>query len=268
MNVPVYLQDAAPLKDTGKVSVTYKLKGKHHFYLISFLHFYSDMTISVCWWTFTFSIVESDEKGRYDIFTAQKSSRYLIYGWVALTHITSDEVILRQVFNGNSRKIQKKESAKLVSFFNHTLLFNQTRISIYFNASCTDNLFHVHELWTSWSLYVKHQKGLHIWLWHATALGHQKPCCSRCCALSLDTDVIHIKWKAVSWSAEQFHLCPVLPLEGQGVVPPKLNVQECDLELSSKTKDAVQMFALYTGSVLTRKRLRCSRKTLVPNDYS
>lgn len=95
---------------------------------------------------FSFCPAESEEKGRYDIFTTDKAAKYLIYGWVNLTNITSEKVILRQVLNGNSNVIETKKSEALVSFFNSILLVDNSRMSIYFNASCTDNFFHVYEL--------------------------------------------------------------------------------------------------------------------------
>ncbi|KAK2835796.1 hypothetical protein Q5P01_016280 [Channa striata] len=116
LSVPSCEQEAPSLRGTGRVNITCKLNGT------------------------------TGEKGRYDIFIVNKAAKYRIYGWVKLAHITSEDVILRTTHNQDNRILEKKKSFSIMSFFVEALLANNNTISIYFNSSCTDSLFHVLEL--------------------------------------------------------------------------------------------------------------------------
>lgn len=101
---------------------------------------------------FFFSNSESDTEGRYDIFTSEKEGKYLIYGLVTLTGFTSgDEVILKQTSTNDQRTIVKKDINKTVKICEEVLLVSNITISLHFRASCTNNLFHVFELWPGWN---------------------------------------------------------------------------------------------------------------------
>ncbi|KAM7410283.1 hypothetical protein PAMA_001633 [Pampus argenteus] len=93
----------------------------------------------------TCTLKESDEKGRYNIFTVDKTATYLIYGWVTLSD-TSEEVILMQMWENRNRTLQKKQSKTESFFFVKVKLASNSRISIYFKSTCTDSSFHVYEL--------------------------------------------------------------------------------------------------------------------------
>eukprot|EP00064_Thunnus_orientalis_P006947 superscaffoldBa00000747_g6966 len=112
-------QDAGPPSATAKVNITRILK-------------------------------ESDEKGRYDIFTTDKAGTYLIYGWVKISDNTSEEIILQCTWENTNRTIQKKHREKneteIFSFFDRVQLANNSRMSIYFKSICRDSSVHVYEL--------------------------------------------------------------------------------------------------------------------------
>lgn len=103
----------------------------------------------LCSWNTFFPSPESDEKGRYDIFTTKKNAGYLIYGWVEISDIAREEVILKQIWNNDTRTLQKKmqSDTNTVIFFSAEVnLVSNSRISIYLKSECTDSLFHVYEL--------------------------------------------------------------------------------------------------------------------------
>ncbi|CAK6974876.1 uncharacterized protein LOC113151989 [Scomber scombrus] len=113
-----FLIDAGPPSDTEKVNITSTLK-------------------------------ESDEKGRYDIFTTKKDATYLIYGWVKTSDMAREEVILMWMWRSNTRTLQKKtqsETETVIFFSTEVNLVNNSRISIYLKSTCTDSVFHVYEL--------------------------------------------------------------------------------------------------------------------------
>lgn len=99
------------------------------------------------------SSIESYQQWTYEIFTVDKTATYLIYGWVKLTDITSEEIVLVQKLNENKRTIQKKkeEGKREISFFDKVYLANNISIIIYFKSAYTDSLFHVYELWPGWN---------------------------------------------------------------------------------------------------------------------
>lgn len=96
------------------------------------------------------SSLESDEKGRYDIFTTKKDATYLIYGWVKTSDMAREEVILMCTWKSYTRTLQKKtqsETETVIFFSTEVNLVNNSTISIYLKSTCTDSVFHVYEHW-------------------------------------------------------------------------------------------------------------------------
>lgn len=99
----------------------------------------------------SFSPIESDEKGRYDIFTADKAGTYLIFVWVKFSGITNDEVALNRLWSQRDRNIKKKKANETEIFFSERVkLPDSGRISIYFKSTHTDSRFYVCEVWPGW----------------------------------------------------------------------------------------------------------------------
>ncbi|KAG7513395.1 hypothetical protein JOB18_006816 [Solea senegalensis] len=93
------------------------------------------------------SLKKRDEEGTYDLFTVDKAATYLIYGWVKLSDITSEDVVLMQTFKEDERVIEKKKAERSeVFFFKRKLLVNNSTVSIHFKSAYTDGLFHVYEV--------------------------------------------------------------------------------------------------------------------------
>lgn len=92
------------------------------------------------------SSVVTNQMGRYDIFTANKTGHYLVYGWVKVPNITEEEIVLEQIREG-SREIDTKQiKSEEVFLFGRVYLAENTRVSVSFKSNYTDNSFHVYEL--------------------------------------------------------------------------------------------------------------------------
>lgn len=96
----------------------------------------------------SFSSIESDEQGIYDIFTVDKAGTYIIDGWVKFSDFTSEDVSLIQTFNKRAVTIQKKNASKTEIFFLEKVrLANGNRISIKFlKSTYTDSTFNFYKL--------------------------------------------------------------------------------------------------------------------------
>ncbi|KAF0042340.1 hypothetical protein F2P81_005872 [Scophthalmus maximus] len=113
-------QDARPLSDAAKVHISRTLK-------------------------------KGGEQGSYDIFTVDKTATYLIYGWVKLSDVANEEIVLKQTDVNNEGQnegtIQKRTVSNTeIFFFEKLLLANGVRISITSKSVVTDGLFHFYEL--------------------------------------------------------------------------------------------------------------------------
>lgn len=98
-----------------------------------------------------FPPVEGGEQGSYDIFTVDKTATYLIYGWVKLSDVANEEIVLKQTDVNNEGQnegtIQKRTVSNTeIFFFEKLLLANGVRISITSKSVVTDGLFHFYEL--------------------------------------------------------------------------------------------------------------------------
>lgn len=93
------------------------------------------------------SSVVTNQLGRYDIFTANKAGKYLVYGWVKVPNITEEEIVLEQGREGDTREIETKQiKSEEVFLFFKVMLAENTTVSVSFKSNYTDNSFHVYEL--------------------------------------------------------------------------------------------------------------------------
>lgn len=93
------------------------------------------------------SSVVTDQLGRYDIFTANKTGTYLVYGWVKFPNITEEEIVLEQGREGKTIEIETKQiKSKEVFLFCRVKLAENTTVSVSFTSNYTDNSFHVYEV--------------------------------------------------------------------------------------------------------------------------
>lgn len=95
----------------------------------------------------SFSSVESDEDGQYDIWTVDRAGAYLIYGWVKFSYITNETVALWQTLDGQNRNFQKKTVSETEIFFVcEYLLVKGMRIRMDSKSNFKDSSFHVYRL--------------------------------------------------------------------------------------------------------------------------
>lgn len=94
------------------------------------------------------SSVVTDQLGRYDIFTANKTGTYLVYGWVKVPNpVTEEEIVLEQGREGNTIEMETKQIiSEEVFLFCRVMLAENTTVSVRFKSNYTDNSFHVYEL--------------------------------------------------------------------------------------------------------------------------
>lgn len=149
----------------------------------------------------SFSSTESDEQGRYDIFSVDKGATYSIYGRVTLSNVNGEEVTLTQTFKGHNVTLQKKNAIETEIFFFTTVkLANGSRLSMYCKSACSSSTFFVYELQaeirlSEWKLH-KLLCGPHGRMWHATVLRCQNLLLMMLCNFCASTCV---KAKSLLW---------------------------------------------------------------------
>lgn len=94
----------------------------------------------------SFSSVEIDERGLYDIWTVDKPGSYLIYGWVKFSGVTNETVTLRHMLDGKSRTLQMNTVNMTEIFFFCESLLVKGIIRMDSKSNVKDSLFHVYRL--------------------------------------------------------------------------------------------------------------------------
>ncbi|KAG8003530.1 hypothetical protein GBF38_018702, partial [Nibea albiflora] len=87
------------------------------------------------------NLKESDETGRYDIFTVEKGASYLIFGWVAFSEAPNEEITLTQMMQkGEDRTLQRKRGNQTEIFFRKEVkMATGAKISISFQSKHVDS---------------------------------------------------------------------------------------------------------------------------------
>ncbi|CAL8309132.1 unnamed protein product [Lota lota] len=99
----------------------------------------------------TCPLKDRNAKGQYDIFTAEKTATYLIYGEVKCLEQTEDLIILEQRWKEIvSLQIQSKKHRYSDAYIVKEVKVRQdSRVYLFFNVGqpkCNESVFHVYEL--------------------------------------------------------------------------------------------------------------------------
>lgn len=101
------------------------------------------------------SSLESDRKETYDIFTADDSAKYLVYGWVKFSEVTHQKLTLIHFDKNDKREVEMTADQTQTVFFVFAEMpvIKNTKLSLFVPGklkSCTDSRFHVYKVWSGW----------------------------------------------------------------------------------------------------------------------